>query len=123
MKKYLCYLPHVVVAVIVLMSAFGKISGADMSVELFNQLNMFGMPDESRMVLGIAQVLLVTMLFCKKTEKIASALLLANMIGALILVGFNILALIVAILSLVIYLRSCEGVCDSKSCKNCCFGK
>lgn len=118
MKKYVGYLPHAVVAVVVLMSAFGKITGADMSVELFNQLNLLGMPDASRMTLGIVQVLLVALLFCKKSEKIAAALLLANMVGAFILVGLNIQAIIVAILSLVIYLR-CEGACASGMCKGC----
>lgn len=112
MKKYVCYLPHVVIAIFVLMSAFGKVSGAPMSVELFNSLNMFGEPDLSRMVLGIAQIILVVLLFNKKTEKAAALLIAINMIGAFVLVAVHFQAVIVLICTLLILLR--KGACECK---------
>ncbi len=75
MKKLVRYIPHIIVAVVFLfMGAIGKLTGHPQSVELFNQLQLFGLdPMVTRLGLGILELLVVIGLFCKKTEKIAAA--------------------------------------------------
>jgi hypothetical protein len=118
-KKHLYYIPHLVVAIIMLMAATGKLSGSAMSVDLFNQLNLFGLGgDESRVLLGMLQLVLTVSLFNKGTEKIAAILIAINMIGAFILVGFHLQAIIVLILALLIIKKSCG--CCKKACNKTC---
>jgi hypothetical protein len=120
MKKYLYYLPHVVLGIIILQAAIGKLVGADMSVALFEQLNLLGAGgDVSRIALGIIQVILVVSLFCKKNEVVAATLLGVNMIGAWILVGTDTLSIIAFVLALVVILKhkKCEGECCKRTCK------
>lgn len=120
MKKYLYYLPHVVLGIIVLQAAIGKLIGADMSVTLFEQLNLLGAGgDVSRIAVGIIQVILVVSLFCKKKEIVAATLLGVNMIGVWILVGTDAPSIIAFILALVVILKhkKCQGGCCQSTCK------
>ena len=136
MKKYMHYLPHVVVAVILLMAAFGKLTGAEMPTQLFADLNLLGIGGTpSRIILGIAQVLMAIGLFSPKYEKISAVLVIINMIGAFVLVTVDPLAVVVLVFAILILLmkKMCpcckggkDGTCKTdgqgemqKSCKFC----
>ena len=116
MKKFLNYLPHIVIAAFVLPAAFGKITGAEMSVQLFESLNMGGL----RVILGVVQVLLVIGLFKKKCAMTSAALIAAMMVAALMLLGVHAQAVIVLILALVVYFGCCtkKGSCKDGSCSH-----
>ena len=101
-----------------LMAAAGKLFGTEMSVELFNNLDLFGLPDLSRLTIGMAQLLLVVLLFKKETERPAALLIAINMIGAFILVAVHAQAVVVLILALAIYLKGCKS-CKKGTCSTC----
>jgi len=43
MKKFIKYIPHIVFAVLMIgMGAFGKLTGAEQSVAMFETINLFG---------------------------------------------------------------------------------
>lgn len=73
MKKYLQYIPHVVFAAsLIFMGAYGKLTGAEKAVGLFETLNLFGQPEYvGRYFVGLAQLFAGLGVFFKSTRKIA----------------------------------------------------
>ena len=85
MKKYLRYIPNIIVFILFLtIGAIGKLTGNVQSIELFKTLNIFEAPEHfARYAVGITELIVALGVLSIKTEKIAAFIGMLVMIVAL----------------------------------------
>jgi len=128
MKKYLKFIPHIIFAgILVFMGAIGKLTGAEGSVSMFQEINLFGQGEVfGRILVGLGQLAAAVGVFFKPTRKIAAILGIAIMLGAIYFhyaleLGAPTLPIITAALGLwILSTTGCKGckkvVCSGKKC-------
>jgi uncharacterized membrane protein YphA (DoxX/SURF4 family) len=85
MKKYLHYIPNAIIIILfIFMGAFGKLTGAAQSIDMFSTINLLDLPEYyARYTVGISQLFVAIALVFKKSEKIASFVGMIIMLSAL----------------------------------------
>lgn len=85
MKKYLKYIPHVIFAAsLIFMGAYGKLTGAEKSIGLFEMLNLFGQPEYvGRYFVGLSQLFAGLGVFFSATRKYAATVGIIVMVFAM----------------------------------------
>lgn len=128
MKKYIKFIPHVAfAAIMIFVGAFGKLTGAAPAVSMFTEINLFGQGEAfGRILVGLGQLGAAIGVFFKPTRKIAAALGIAIMLGAVYFdyvleLGAPLLPIITAALALwILSTAGCKGcskgMCTGKTC-------
>lgn len=128
MKKYIKFIPHVAfAAIMIFVGAFGKLTGAAPAVSMFTEINLFGQGEAfGRILVGLGQLAAAVGVFFKPTRKIAAALGIAIMLGAIYFhydlgLGAPILPIVTSALGLwILSTTGCKGcgkgACSGKTC-------
>ena len=130
MKKFFSYLPHILFAVaLIVMGAFGKLTGHPMAVAMFEQINLFGWGETApRVLVGLAQLFAGVGVFFPGTRKMAAIIGIAIMAAAInytvtLFGGPVTIPVIVMLLGIWILFKGncvvCCKKCDTGTCTDC----
>jgi len=125
MKKVLKMLPQILFAAALLfMGALGKLTGAAPAVDMFTQIDLFGMGEQfGRILVGLGQLFAAIGIFFNPTRKIAAVIGIAIMAGAIFysLTLFSmpiVMPIIVMVLGIYLLLKGGCGNCSKGKCSD-----